>query len=55
MEEIINIRSKNRGQLTHKDVVVLWIGIWDVAKNESDEELHQIKNFVENHKKENHA
>jgi hypothetical protein len=33
--------------------VVLWIGTRDVAKIESDEGLHQIKYFVENHKQRN--
>jgi RNase H-fold protein (predicted Holliday junction resolvase) len=30
--------------------VVLWIGTWNVAKNESDKGLHQIKKIVENNK-----
>jgi RNase H-fold protein (predicted Holliday junction resolvase) len=52
-EEIINTVSKDIGKLTHKDVVVVWIGTRDVARNESEKGLHQIKKFVENHKQTN--
>jgi hypothetical protein len=52
-EEIINTLSKDIGGLTYKDVVVLWIGTWNIAKNESDKGLHQIKHFMENHKQAN--
>jgi hypothetical protein len=52
-EVIINTVSKDIGELTYKDVVVVWAGTQDVAKNESEKGLHQIKIFVENHNQTN--
>jgi RNase H-fold protein (predicted Holliday junction resolvase) len=37
------------GQLTIKDVVVVWGGTWDVGRNETEKGLYQIKNFAINH------
>ena len=31
----------------------MWGGIWDVVRYETEKGLHQIKNFVENHKQTN--
>ena len=48
--ETVNTSTKSIGKLTKKDVVVVWGGTRDVGKNETEKGLHQIKNFVENHK-----
>ena len=31
----------------------MWGGTWDIGRNEKEKGLHQIKNFVENHKQTN--
>jgi len=49
-EVIVNTSTKNIGKLTKKDVVVVWGGTRDVGRNETEKGLHQIKNFVENHR-----
>jgi hypothetical protein len=46
-EEVVNTASRNIGKLTNKDMVVVWTGALDVAKNETEKGLHQIKTFVE--------
>ena len=52
-EVIVNTSTKNIGKLTKKDVVIVWGGTWDVGRNETEKGLHQIKNFVENHRQTN--
>jgi len=41
------------GVKSQKDVVVVWGGTRDVGRNETEIGLHQIRNFVENHKQTN--
>jgi hypothetical protein len=53
MEEIVNTVSRDIKKLTNKDIVVVWIGTLDVAKNETEKGLHQIKTFVEYHNQTN--
>jgi hypothetical protein len=43
-EAIINTVTKDIGKFTYKDVVVVWTGTWDVAKNEPKKGLHHIIN-----------
>jgi len=52
-EVIVNTSTKNIGKLTKKDVVVVWGGTRDVRRNETEKGVHQIKNFVENHRQTN--
>jgi hypothetical protein len=49
MEVIVNTSTKNIGNLTKKDMVVVWGGSQDVGRNESELGLHRLKNFIENH------
>jgi hypothetical protein len=53
MEEIVNTVSRGSEKLTKKDIVVVWGGTQDVAKNETEKGLHQIKNMVEHLKQTN--
>jgi hypothetical protein len=53
MEEIVNTVNKGSVKLTSKDIVVIWGGIQDVAKNETDKGLQQIKTCVEDLKQTN--
>jgi hypothetical protein len=46
-EEMVNTVSRDIRKLTNKDMVVVWTGALDVAKNETEKGLHQIKTFVE--------
>lgn len=53
IEVIVNTSTKTIRNFTKKDIVVVWGGSRDVGKNETDIELLQIKNFVENHSQTN--
>jgi hypothetical protein len=53
MEEMVNTVNKGSVKLTNKDIVVIWGGIHDVAKNETDKGLQQIKTCVEDLKQTN--
>jgi hypothetical protein len=46
MEEIVNIVSRDIRKLTNKDILAVWIGTLDVAKNKTEKGLYQIT-FVE--------
>jgi hypothetical protein len=46
-EEIVNTVSRDIGKLTNKDMAVVWTGALDVAKNETEKGLQQIKTLVE--------
>jgi hypothetical protein len=48
-EEIVNTVSRDREKLTKKDIVVVWGGIQDVVKNETEIGLIQIKTLAEYH------
>jgi hypothetical protein len=49
-EIIVNTSTKITGKLTKKDVVVVWGGTRDIGRNDTEKGIHQIKNFVKNHK-----
>lgn len=48
LQTIVNSPTEPIRKLTKKDVVVVWGGTRDVARNESEKGLRQICNFVEN-------
>ena len=50
LEEITNIASKEIDKLTKKDMVVVWGGANNIAKNESEKGLVHISNFVKQRK-----
>jgi len=45
--------NRDTGTLTKQDSVVVWGGIRDVSRNESQKGLCQIRNFVERHSQTN--
>ena len=53
LEEITNIARKEIDELTKKDVVVVWEGANNVAKNESENGLIHFSNFVKQRKRTN--
>lgn len=46
MEVITGMAKKEIGKLTKEDMVVVWGGANNIAKNESDNGLTYISNFV---------
>ena len=52
-QTIVITSTKTTGKLTKKDIVVVWGGTRDVGRNETVKWLHQLRNFVENHKQTN--
>jgi len=50
LEEITNIARKEIDELTKKDMVIVWGGANNVAKNESENGLIHISNFVKQRK-----
>ena len=52
-QTIVSTSTKTTGKLTKKDIVVVWGGTRDVGRNETVKGLHQLRNFVENHKQTN--
>jgi hypothetical protein len=48
LQTIVNTSTETIRRLSNKDVVVAWGGTRDVGRNESEEGLGQIRNFVEN-------
>jgi hypothetical protein len=50
LEDITNIARKETDELTKKDMVVVWGGTNNIAKNESQKDLVHISNFVKQRK-----
>ena len=50
LEEITNITRKETDEMTKKDMVVVWGGTNNIAKNESEKGLVHISNFVKQRK-----
>lgn len=48
LQTIVNVSTEVMRKLTKKDVVVVWGGTRDVARNESEKGLRQICNLAEN-------
>jgi hypothetical protein len=44
---MLNTINRGTGGLTKQDAVVVWSGIRDISRNESQTDLCQIRNFVE--------
>jgi hypothetical protein len=53
MEETVSSTSNITNDLTNKDMVVKWGGTRDNGRNEANQALKQIKNFVQSHSKTN--
>jgi hypothetical protein len=53
MKDIVSSPSKLVKNLSSKDMVVIWGGARDIGKNESNQALKEIKNFVQAHSKNN--
>lgn len=49
IEEIVSFSSKNIGNFTKKDIVVLCGGTQDVGKNETNKGIHKLKHFIDSH------
>jgi hypothetical protein len=48
LQTIVNTSTETIQKLSNKDVAVVWGGTRDTGRNESEEGLRQIRNFVEN-------